>query len=198
MKSVQLIIFDVRDVTIDRLSKLNFLVEKDLNEVNKYKSLEIKKEKLASLYLKNKYIGDYSYNEYGKPLSDKMHFNITHSHGVVVLALCEYDIGVDIERIEERKDNLAKYISTQEELDYIKGFREFFEVWTSKESLMKCIGVGIRCKVKEIPALPINGSKEYRGEKYYSKSLERDNFILSITVKNDTDFEIEISEETVE
>ena len=198
MKSVQLIIFDVRDVTIDRLSKLNFLAEKDLNTVNKYKPLETKKEKLASLYLKNKYIGDYSYNEYGKPLSDEKRFNITHSHSVVVLALCEYDIGVDIERIEERKDNLAKYISTQEELDYIKGFREFFEVWTSKESLMKCIGVGIRCKVKEIPALPINGLKEYKGEKYYSKSLERDNFILSITVKNDTDFEIEISEETVE
>ena len=198
MKPVQLIIFDVRDISIDRLSKLNFLTEKDLNTVNKYKPLETKKEKLASLFLKNKYIGDYLYNEYGKPLSDKTHFNITHSHGVVVLALCEYDVGVDIEHIEERIDNLAKYISTQEELSYIKGFKEFFEVWTSKESLMKCIGVGIRCKVKEIPALPINGLKEYRGEKYYSKSLERDNFILSITVKNDTDFEIEISEETIE
>ena len=198
MKPVTLIIFDVREVSFECLSKLNFLAKKDLDEVKKYKPLETKKEKLASLYLKNKYIGEYSYNEYGKPLSDKKCFNITHSHGVIVLAMCEYDIGVDIERIDERKDNLAKYISTPEELSYIKGFREFFEVWTNKESLMKCIGVGIRCKVKEIPALPIEGKKEFKGETYYSKSLEKDNFILSITVKNESDFEIEISEETIE
>ena len=77
------------------------------------------------------------------------------------------------------------------EFEYIgNDLRRFYEIWTSKESLMKCIGTSVRTKMKDIPGLPINCGKEFNGS-YYSKCIViNDEYICSITIKGNETFNV--------
>lgn len=74
-------------------------------------------------------------------------FNISHSHELVICAVNDKPIGVDIEKIREIKDRLIDYVCTAEEKDFINNENEkqkcFFEIWTAKEAYFKCLGTGI-------------------------------------------------------
>lgn len=195
MEIVKLYLFDSRTSGFDNIFSSLFLSDEDIDHLERYKIEEVKKEKALSLHFKNKYIGEYSINEYGKPISKNIFFNISHSHGVVVLATSsKYDVGVDIEVIRDKKDDLARFVSNEEEYQYIKSDKNFFEVWTSKESLSKCVGTGIRNNIKSIPSFPLNGIKTFNNEVYYNKLIEKDDYVISITLKTKEDFEIEIEE----
>ena len=78
------------------------------------------------MILKNKFIGEYRYNEHGKPISDNIYFNISHSKGVVVFTQNELPIGIDIELIRPTNEDLVHYISSKEEKEYIKDNIKFF------------------------------------------------------------------------
>lgn len=172
----------------------SFLSEHDIASLEKYKQEETKKEKAYSLILKNKYIGEYSINEFGKPVSDKTYFNISHSKGIVVFIEDTEPIGIDIEVIRPVKDNLVDYIASNEEKEYIKNETNFYEIWTNKESLTKCVGTGIKDKIKEIPSLPLNGVKEYRGKKYISRIIIYKDYVISVTRESAEPFDIIIEE----
>ena len=174
------------------------LSEEDLKSLEKYKAVEVKKEKIVSLYFKNKYVGESTINEYGKPLSDKCFFNISHSKGVVILAISQkHDIGVDVEVIRNKDEDLVKYISSDEEYKFIKNEIDFFSVWTNKESLVKCLGTGIRSQVKTIPALPINGKKDFSNQSFFSKVIKNNDYIISVTINGDKEFNLNLSMENV-
>lgn len=195
MEIVKLYLFDSRTSGFDNIFSSLFLSDEDIDHLERYKIEEVKKEKALSLHFKNKYIGEYSINEYGKPISKNIFFNISHSHGIVVLATSsKYDVGVDIEVIRDKKDDLARFISNEEEYQYIKSDKNFFEVWTSKESLSKCVGTGIRNNIKSIPSFPLNGIKTFNNETYFNKLIEKDDYVISITLKTKEDFEIEVEE----
>ena len=198
MDNVTLYIFDTRKTALTELLELSRLSEEELQSLEKYKAIEVKKEKIVSLYFRNKYIGETTTNEYGKPLSDKVFFNISHSKRVVVLAVSEnHDIGVDVEVIRNKDEDLVKYISNEKELAFIKNEFDFFSIWTNKESLVKCLGTGIRNKVKEIPSLPINGKKEFSNQTFFSKFIKNNDYIISITINDDKDFNLNLSMENV-
>ena len=153
------------------------------------------KEKAASFILKNKYIGEYHLNEFNKPISDKYEFNISHSKGVVVFIKDNTPIGIDIEKIREVETDLIDYISNDEEKEYITNKEKFYEIWTNKESLVKCIGTGIVDKIKEIPSLPLNSKKEYKNKTFYSKTIKYLDYIISISRQENKPFDIKIMEE---
>ena len=104
---------------------------------------------------------DFVYGEYGKPLlkGDKYFFNISHCEDVVVAAVSERPIGIDVERIREISPYIAKKYFCLNEQIYLFG-REprdadferplspdarvrFFELWTAKEAYLKCRGTGM-------------------------------------------------------
>ena len=89
---------------------------------------------------------------------------------------------------------MKEYISSIEENEYIKNEDNFFEVWTSKEGLTKCLGTGINKRVNEIPAFPLNGKKQYENIVFYSKTFKRNDYIFNITLETEMDFEIEFKE----
>lgn len=194
MNIVSLYIIDTRNKSIEELNLDRFLSNEEINNsFLKYKVEETRKEKLVSLYLKKKYIGDFYLSKDDKPLSNDKYFNISHSKGVVALALSnDCPIGLDIEVIRDYKDDLAKYISTDEEYEYIKDNKSFFEIWTSKEALVKCLGSGLKDNVKNIPALPIDGIKQYKGGIYHSKSLVYKDTIINVALATSNDFKIDI------
>lgn len=193
MNIVSLYIIDARNKSIEELNLDRFLTKEDKDFFASFVKEETQKEKLVSLYLKKKYIGDFYLSMDDKPLSKDKFFNISHSKGVIALAISkDYPIGLDVELIRDYKDDLAKYISNDEEYKYIKDNKSFFEIWTSKEALVKCLGSGLKDNVKNIPALPIVGSKEYKGKTYHSKSAIIDDLVISIALATSEDFKVEI------
>ena len=198
MDKICIYILDTRRVTFNELFSFANLSEEEAKDLEKYKVIEVKKEKVVSLYFKNRYIGETTTNEYGKPLSNKCFFNISHSKGVVVLAVSQkHDVGVDVEVIREKDEDLVRYISSDEEYEFIKNELDFFSVWTNKESLVKCLGTGIRNKVKNIPSLPLNGKKEFNGETFYSKVIKNNDYLISLTIKDKNDFDFDLIMEEI-
>lgn len=197
MENVKLYFFDTNKYTFDDLKNSIYITNDDINNSLRYKMDINRKEALISSYFKNKYIDDEIYfNEYNKPISNKYLFNISHSNGLVIFAITnKYDIGIDIELIRDVKDNLIKYISNDDELKYIDNEKKFYEIWTSKESIVKSLGKGLFKKVNEIPALPINGIKIFDGITYSSKIIENDSYVISVTLKANEDFNIEFINE---
>ena len=106
------------------------------------------------------------------------------------------DIGVDTEVIEKKDLNdLIDYVCSKDEKDSIKTTEDFYKVWVSKESLVKCVGLGIKKDMKDVLALPLDGAKEYEGINYYSHLIEYNDYFISITLKGKEDFKIEIEKE---
>lgn len=73
-----------------------------------------------------------------------VYFNLSHSHGVCVVAMSNTEIGVDIEKIRDIDYNKFKFIEANSK-------EEFFEKWTERESYLKYTGEGIKNIKLDIP-----------------------------------------------
>ena len=89
--------------------------------------------------------------EYGKPYikdHEEWQFNISHTDGLIVIAVADCPIGIDVEKIREPDYRIAKRFFTKAENEYIGSDIEgrdvrFFEIWTKKEAYIKYIGKGL-------------------------------------------------------
>ena len=70
---------------------------------------------------------------------------------------------------------------------------DFIEVWTSKESLMKCSGLGLDMNMKVIPSFPFEGKKTYEGVNYFSKMVKKEDYVICVTLQGEENFEIEVN-----
>jgi 4'-phosphopantetheinyl transferase len=95
-------------------------------------------------------------NDDGKPSlaspSSAWHFNLTHSHDWIALALCEGSaVGIDIESYRRRNDLAAiarRFFSEDEnkqlaQCDASEWLDSFFAIWTLKEAHAKALGCGL-------------------------------------------------------
>jgi 4'-phosphopantetheinyl transferase len=86
--------------------------------------------------------------EKGKPeLRDRsVRFNLSHTRGLVLVGItASADLGVDVERMEDRDlEGLAKRVYTEREISTWKRDPEwFFDRWTLKEAYIKARGAGL-------------------------------------------------------
>ena len=75
--------------------------------------------------------------------TEKAYFNLSHSHGVIMLGISHTPIGVDIEKIRDIDFSKFTFIDA-EDVD------DFFEKWTERESYLKLTGEGLsnfRCEI---------------------------------------------------
>jgi 4'-phosphopantetheinyl transferase len=97
----------------------------------------------------------------GKPgLSDgPVQFNLSHSHGVVAVAMAEQPVGVDVEvpRRLTRPDRLAQRLFADADRrrrwssgDEPARTAELLQAWTRAEALLKATGEGIRGTVSGV------------------------------------------------
>ena len=81
-------------------------------------------------------------------------FNISHCKYGVVCAISQKEVGIDIEGIESYDDEVAKYISNEEEYNNLIHSKnpgvEFCKLWTVKESVLKFTGQGICTDLKSV------------------------------------------------
>lgn len=119
-------------------------------------------------------------NQYGKPYAKNLdiHFNISHCENMVVCAIGETELGIDIEKVRPINLKIAEKICLENELEYIfenskKNYqtqennilRKFFEIWTGKEAYFKCTGTGITdFKIVDTLNDPILNQPIYMGD----------------------------------
>lgn len=125
------------------------------------------------------------YTEYGKPLSRSgIRFNLSHSSEYAVCAVSDYEIGVDIEKISEPREKVAEKVFTEEEIQwYLQDTsKRFFQLWTAKESFIKCTGLGFGHRLSEINTLPCLYSSPvvFENKDYYIKSFIYNGYAVSI------------------
>lgn len=86
----------------------------------------------------------------GKPIVDGICFNLAHSGNYVICAVSERPVGCDIEQIKDAPKRVAERSFSADENKYLQQLdgevynREFFRIWTKKESFLKMTGTGIR------------------------------------------------------
>lgn len=95
----------------------------------------------------------FNYGPHGKPMlaeAGAPHFNLAHSDGEAVLAVCrEQAVGVDIERGHPPDGAIVgRFFSVEENKAWQhlpEAAREsaFFRAWTAKEAVLKALGVGL-------------------------------------------------------
>lgn len=156
------------------------------NEIDQIRSL-------LSSYLKNQLSREELLkNENGKPyFANGPYFNISHSGKYVLMGVSTAEIGVDIEEIKNKDMSSLVRIFNEAEAKMIKEHSDFYYLWCAKESLIKCMGLSVG-KVREIPGLPLNGLKTYKGKDYQCKSFIYDKHIVSITREGNEEYEIDI------
>ncbi|MFI8126425.1 4'-phosphopantetheinyl transferase family protein [Acinetobacter sp. ABJ-A23_2] len=142
----------------------------------------------------------------GKPFvqgSKAIYFNLSHSADVIVLAVTEEgEIGVDVERVNRefewrRVDSVLdlseiEWIQENELIDPFSVYQRFFQIWTLKESYIKCTGHGMSSHLKKLNfhILPehirfLDATKDAQDtEQYHFQSYIYDcNFIFSICLQ---------------
>lgn len=154
----------ISDISEEKLNELCSLIDSE----KKYKieklickkdiirtligDLLIRTKIFETLKLRTKYIR-FNKNEYGKPYLEEypdFNFNISHSGDYVLCAIDDQPIGIDVEEIKhiECKDVVNRFFTINEsEYIYNQEFNldlnRFYEIWTLKESYIKCCGQGL-------------------------------------------------------
>ena len=177
--------YDIRDLTDAEYNKWYSLMSVDKQQrVDRFCFGDDKKRTVAGEMLARKVISEWcgvtpESISFGAKKHGKLYvkdldveFNISHSGDMVVCAIDNKPIGIDIEQIRPIDLTVVKHICTDEELVYLFGhtpaYQDFtyttdtkiltrcFELWTAKEAYGKCTGEGI----KSISTAPSNRSIE--------------------------------------
>ena len=109
----------------------------------------------------------FSANEHGKPFLAEfpdIHFNLSHSHGAAVCAMCRgAAVGVDVEDVGRHTDlSIANRFFSSSEAELVSKAsgdekrKLFFDIWTLKEAYIKAVGKGL--------TIPLNSFSFNAGE----------------------------------
>lgn len=92
----------------------------------------------------------------------KIHFNLSHCHGLAVCGISESPLGVDAEEIRPLRERVMRRAFSAEETQAVHESacpdETFFRHWTLKESYVKAIGIGISHPLKSVP-FSLNGGE---------------------------------------
>lgn len=158
-----------------------------------YKPKELAYEML--FFVLEKYYGitadenSLSLNENGKPylISGELFFNITHTKGLIMVAVSKREVGIDAENFAEKKidfDGIAKKYFSEAEREQINSERHFFTLWTKKESAIKYAGKTLakNLKITTFKGETPTGDPAYEGAN--TKSYLLSDHVYSITSKD--------------
>lgn len=76
-------------------------------------------------------------------------FNLSHSNALAAFAVCEAEVGVDVEQIKALPEGVAGMVFSPREIDALEEEPEetraakFFQFWTAKEAVLKALGTGL-------------------------------------------------------
>ena len=148
--------------------------------------------KLAQKHGIHHSFGDFTIGKNGKPyIPGFPSFNISHCNGLVVLAMSENSIGVDVENIDIKfqLDAFRDVFSPKEIADIENhGAKAFFYYWTIKEAVLKCTGEGMAklSTLKQINLTNENVVVHNNNHLYFNSFTFNDSFVISFVTNTDT------------
>jgi 4'-phosphopantetheinyl transferase len=95
---------------------------------------------------------EFTYNEYGKPYVDGLHFNVSHADSLAMFAVSRSrEVGIDVERIDPAfaNEQIPERFFSPHEVRTLRALPEsaqvqaFFNCWTRKEAYVKARGLGM-------------------------------------------------------
>ena len=142
------------------------------NKVKLYITKEYNSKEIINYLFKGKNI---IYNEYGKPYleDNSMFFNISNKDNITVCALCDKELGIDIEKLCFKND-VIDYCCLEKEKAVINDDYDFTSMWVKKESSIKALGCGMSIDLKSIDTLSYKGI-----------IINYSNYLIGIVLKED-------------
>ena len=141
---------------------LDTLPEERQQRVHKMKQEKSRKQSMGVGLLLQKVLALYHMQdsqvivgEHGKPMIDGLEFNLSHSGSLVLCAVSDRPVGCDVEELREAPRGVAERHFSDSEQAYLSQFseeeydKEFFRLWTMKESYVKMTGEGLRVPFEE-------------------------------------------------
>ncbi len=147
---------------LEKLSRL--LVAEDHERADRYRIPSVRHHFIAARAMLRGVLGAYldadprqltfQYGPQGKPYLEPpwsdLYFNLSHSHGLALVAVSRMEIGVDVERVRPFNDmGFAERYFSPGEVRSLLSVPEhqrneiFFHAWTRKEAYLKATGEGI-------------------------------------------------------
>ncbi len=193
MEIVRLLIADLDFGNTHKQKLLKLVNEEQVEKALRFKNEKDQIRSLLSSYLINQLSKEpLLHNEMGKPYYENgPYFNVSHSGKYVMMAVSSSEIGIDIEENIPKDMSLLTKIFNEAEAKVIKEHADFYYLWCAKESLIKCMGSSIS-HVKEVPSLPFNGIKTFKGKDYQCQTFIFDKHIVSITREGYEKYELKI------
>lgn len=118
---------------------------------------------LKNVLTANHLDGEIIYGKQGKPYlknNKEYFFNLSHSGDYAVCALADFEIGIDIQIQKPMNFKICDRFFTRDEKEFIMKEAEFIEreknfytIWTRKESYMKYTGLGMKQDIRNISVL---------------------------------------------
>ncbi len=143
----------------------------------------------------------------GKPYivgGEDFRFNISHSGDMVAIAYGDSTVGIDIEHIRCRENDLkvAKRCFAEEEYRFIieeayeldmkrishSKEERFFMVWTMKEAYLKYKGTGINVPMKSFVVRPYEGKID--GEQVICEPMIINDYVYTLCVDKDVEVKL--------
>lgn len=131
------------------------------------------------------------YEVTGKPYvalgSDILNVSLSHTPGKIIAAVCEHHkIGIDIERKNRRvSPKLSTRIRHENETTQLCEELTAIQIWSAKESVLKCKGTGLRHAMNklEITSISDNVLAISDGSDCFEVCMsEIDNYVIAVAV----------------
>jgi 4'-phosphopantetheinyl transferase len=134
----------------------------------------------------------------GKPqlLNPLIRFNLSHTEGLIALALGRMELGVDVERVETQKSSDMRYLTlarrffTPEENSFISNLPDieknlaFLRLFTLKEALGKAMGVGLKGAFSS-GSLPLPSPQSFTWGKWwcFTKCISQEDYTFALAAE---------------
>lgn len=167
---------------------LPFLCKDRYEKVELKKTLKSKLESACSGLLLQKMIAEkcnvsfeesqnfrFAYGSAGKPSligNELLHFNLSHSGEYIACIVAKSAVGIDLQEYRTVRGGIVNRFFAPEEEAYLQSVesneyqREFFKIWTAKESFSKMTGTGLGRPMKEY-VVDLHRDRILDGEKSY-------------------------------
>ncbi len=191
-------IYNINDLTPQTYDKwYNLMTEGKKSRIDHMHQKNDKKRSVAGEMLAKNTIAEYltipaedielANGENNKPyaVGCDIDFNISHSEDIVVCAVHDSPVGIDIERIHPVSARVLKKFFSQDDQEYILGklpcshdydtefnneqLKRFFEIWTGKEAYLKYTGEGL---IEDLANLQFDKSR--------ITTILKDDYVISI------------------
>ena len=148
---------------VDRYSRA-YLSDEERAKLGRYRSRESAERYVVTRSLVRLVLGErlgasprdvaVGHTDRGKPVIADLHFNVSHSGDLIVLAISDdRAIGIDVERrrqVERVQALIDRWLTSNEQADVASWVERgaavsdaFLRVWSLKEARLKALGVGI-------------------------------------------------------